>query len=449
MAARRAWHAIEFVDNDISASRFSEKRRPAFSAMMDQIRSGAIRKIVCWHTDRLYRQPRELEDLIDLAEHGGVEVVSVASGALDLNHGDGRLHARVMVAVNAQESDQKSERIRRAKRQAREQGKFGGGRRAFGWRDGMTPEPREAALINVGADDLLAGGSMAELARQWTRQDVPRPQSGRADWVAETVYQVMTNARHAGLIAHRERLPSKPGERSRWTKPTVMGEAAWPVIIDRDRWERLQATILARGDGLRMPRKRTLLTGMLRCGLCGATMVRTGARASSHAPTQHAWRCPSYAGCSRLSIRASDTEDLIVSTVLTRFDRTGLGRFLNGHSEDADAELVVMLRGIERDLDALSASYAAGRTPIALFERTAAALETRRDQVSRRLRASYSSALLEEFSVPGALRERWPNLSEGQRRAVLARILDHVVIEPGQRGLPRFDPQRVKIRWAR
>ncbi|HEY4864402.1 MAG TPA: recombinase family protein, partial [Candidatus Dormibacteraeota bacterium] len=113
----------EYIDNDTSAWR-SGTRRPRYQSMLEAIRVGEVGRIVVYHVDRLYRQPRDLEELIDLAEQGRVEVVTVVSGEIDLRTSDGRFVARLLVSVAAKESDDKSRRIRRQKQQAREEGRW-------------------------------------------------------------------------------------------------------------------------------------------------------------------------------------------------------------------------------------------------------------------------------------------------------------------------------------
>src|SRR3954468_10063644 len=41
-------------------------RPPGWEALLERVRSGQSNGIVVWHTDRLFRQPRDLEALIDL-----------------------------------------------------------------------------------------------------------------------------------------------------------------------------------------------------------------------------------------------------------------------------------------------------------------------------------------------------------------------------------------------
>lgn len=443
LARSRGWEATEFCDNDISASRFSERPRPAYRAMLDAVHAGVIGRIVVWHTDRLYRQPRELEELLDLAEGrvNQLEVVSVQSGALDLNSTDGRLVARVMVAVSAQESDHKSDRVKRAKAQARERGRPSGGVRAFGWRDGLTPEPREAELLSRAADHILAGGSMMDIAREWIALKMQRPQSGRSNWTAETVHQVLTNPRNAGLVAHRQRIATPNGRHARYEPPRILEgvAAAWPAIIERERWERLQAVLERRGAGNRVPRRGSLLTGFLRCGICGSRMVRTGARANTKGET-HAWRCPTYSGCGRVSISAEPVEEVLVAVVLARLDSEVLPA-----ADTGDAALLDELRRAESDQVAALKSLEEGRIDFAMFERVSTALERRRADLERKIRVNPRPAL--PFDEPGAVRQVWPELTIDQRRAILAEFVEKVSIAPSRRGYPRFDPSRLTTTW--
>src|SRR4051812_3636021 len=57
-------------------------RRPGWEELLERVQSGLSNGIVVWHTDRLFRQPRDLEKLIELADKGFT--VASARGARDL-----------------------------------------------------------------------------------------------------------------------------------------------------------------------------------------------------------------------------------------------------------------------------------------------------------------------------------------------------------------------------
>ncbi len=63
-------------------------RRPGWEALLERVESGASDGIVVWHTDRLFRQPRDLEKLIELGERS-FKVFS-AHGERDLADSDDR-----------------------------------------------------------------------------------------------------------------------------------------------------------------------------------------------------------------------------------------------------------------------------------------------------------------------------------------------------------------------
>ena len=56
--------------------RLAGKRRPEWERLLADIAAGEIDAVVGWHVDRLTRSPRELEDVIDLAERHGLELAT-------------------------------------------------------------------------------------------------------------------------------------------------------------------------------------------------------------------------------------------------------------------------------------------------------------------------------------------------------------------------------------
>ena len=89
--------------------------------------------MLAWHTDRLHRSPTELEDYVDVCERRKVVTQTVKAGELDLTTPSGRAVARTLGAWARFEVEHKSERTRRAQRQAAEAGRWLGGRPPFGW----------------------------------------------------------------------------------------------------------------------------------------------------------------------------------------------------------------------------------------------------------------------------------------------------------------------------
>src|SRR6266571_6861024 len=116
-------------------------RRPGWEQLLERVAAGESDGIIIWHTDRLFRQPRDLERLIDLGDKGFL--VASAHGARNLADPDDRFILRIEVAHAARSSDDTSRRIKRRFQTLRESGRSIGGLRRWGF-PGTVPMSRKA-----------------------------------------------------------------------------------------------------------------------------------------------------------------------------------------------------------------------------------------------------------------------------------------------------------------
>ena len=79
-----------------------------------------------------------------------------------------------------------------------------------------------------------------------------------------------------------------------------------------------------------------------------------------------------------------------------------------------------------------------------------APIERRVAAARKRLARVQRSTVLESFVGNGdALRAQWGALNLDRQRAIVAAVLDHVVVNRALRGRNRFDPDRLKPVWRR
>ena len=154
--------------------------------------------MVAWDLDRLYRQPRELEDLIDLADQKHLALATVGGDA-DLCTDNGRLFARIKGAVARSEVERKSARQKRANKQRAEAGRPSRSTVPFGYRKGddgaLVLEPAEAMMVRDAYSAILAGRQPAR-----HRQGVERRR--RADQARQDVVRCH-GAAAAAVLAQR------------------------------------------------------------------------------------------------------------------------------------------------------------------------------------------------------------------------------------------------------
>ena len=429
----RGWQvAGVYEDNDRSA--YSGKRRPAYERLVADMRSGVIGAVVVWHADRLTRQPRELEDFIDVANAAGT-ALATATGDLDLASADGRLMARLMGMVAVKESDDKSRRLRRKHEELARDGKVaGGGHRPFGYEaDRITIENREAKLIRQAAERILAGESQRSILRDWAQQGVTT--SAGNPWAPPSFKRMIISPRIAGLRAHR-------GE--------VVGAAEWEPIMDEATHHRLKARLSTKTSGRQARQRRYLLTGGLAvCGRCGASLV---SRPNNQAkPSMVCAAGPGQTGCGRLRVTAEPLEEFIGAVVIEALDSPHLVSALQA-ADTADSDDAETLRHIGQWQDQVEQvaidHYTDQQISRAEYLAVSKALNARIEQAKTSLgRGTRSRVLAHLPQTRQQLQDAWDHSDTSWRRALIAAVVDRVEVGPAVRGRNRFDPDRLTIHW--
>lgn len=436
----------EFVDNDISASRKKGGRsrpRPAYLELYARIKAGVTTTVVVWHLDRLYRNMRELEELIDLVEATQVRILTVSGGQFDLNTSDGRAMARVVVAFAMKEGEDKSRRTIRKHLELAEAGKPVGGTRPFGFEaDRITIREDEATLIREAADRLLAGETVYGLVADWTARQIPTSRGGR--WSQHTFRRMMQNER---LIAKRT------------YKGVVVADAVWPAILDAGVFVRLQAVLAGRhttfgGFGPR----RYLLSGIVFCGkptaeggVCGKRLI-----ANAKEGRRRTYVCssrPEIGGCGGIRAVAEPVEAEVRDRLFVAVGSASLAEVMAQRAEGlAEADLHAEVGELEARLAQLAAMWAAGDIEMGEWVAARQGLERRLTAARRRLVRRVGDDQVQRWAGRAdELADWWEAESTTltQRRAVLAGWIDSVSIAPSTlaHGTPRFDPTRVRISW--
>jgi site-specific DNA recombinase len=433
LARRRGWpvdDADVYRDDGFSASRRARRRRPRFEAMLQRIAGDDVARVLVWNVDRLYRDPRDLLRLTDLTKRR-VEVVTVMGGDLDLNSDDGVMRAGIMSYVAQREADAVSTRVKRQKDQRRQQGLPHGGRVPFGWSDMMTPDPDEAALLREAMTAVVRGASLTDLANRWNAAGVSR-HMGSTGWSGGDVKRVLVAARHAGLVVENGEIAVDAEGREL--------VAAWPAIVERDLWEACRSILAGRATGASVPRRRSWLTGVLRCGACGAQMTSSSSRG------RRLWRCwTGRGGCGEVSIGATPIEALITEALFEYVDGPELRAALTGRDDSRVLAIRAQLAEVDRRQRELVEAFRGGESARA-FRMASDALEADRHRLEAELgRASQRSPLEGFGDTRGALRAAWATMTTDQRRAVVLAAFGAVTTAPATGRGRRFDPTRVSF----
>lgn len=420
--------AVVLVDNDLSA--YSGKPRPGYKRLLEMIAGGEVDAVLAWHGDRIHRSISELEHYIGVCQPREVPTFTATAGELDLTTATGRMHARIAGAVARHEVEHSIERQQAAKLQAAVSGKWGGGRRPYGYEsDGVTVRPAEASTIVDATDAILTGSSIRALVADLNKRGLTTS-TGRP-WQPSELRKVLMRPRNAGLREH---------------KGAIIGQAEWPALVPEEKW---RAVVSVLSD----PARRTSYTNALRwmlsslavCGVCdGPLRVTMLATRGGGIPM---YTCTLGRHVAR---NAVELERYVGMVVVERLKRPDAIDLLRPKTTIVDTgALYAEQAALRQRLDDLA-------DDLELDERTLArrtkALQARLDEIKAALteagRGNVFAGVVDAPDVEAA----WDRLDLARRRAIVDTLLTIKVHRtakgrpPGWRpGESYFNPRNIEI----
>jgi len=203
----------------------------------------------------------------------------------------------------------------------------------------------------------------------------------------------------------------------------LVNENAFPPLIDRETWQRLQRVHLPRGRRAKSDRLLARL-GVLHCGTCGARMV-VGTSQGRYA----LYRCPPTGGCpQRVTISAEAAERTVVEAVQELLSGIEGRASVESGVGDAAEELAWRQEALDKAIRAFGG-----------VEDEQAARDRLRELRAARDRASERHEELLAASAPAidVSAGDWHLLTVEERRALIRAVVDCAVVSPG-RGAERI-----------
>ncbi|MFJ2650830.1 recombinase family protein [Streptomyces sp. NPDC087420] len=451
LASIRRWDiARDYEDNDLSAYQ-RKVVRPQFEQMLTDLESGVIKGVVVYDLDRLVRQPRDLERLIDIYEENPGYVFSSYQGDIDLTSPDGRTMARVMVAFANKSSADTSRRVKRKQAALVAEGKLlHGGRRPWGWLPDGSVDPDAKREILAGHARILAGDRISAIQDDWAERGVGPTNAQGARYVGSVKSGKAPGAVRHKTVQHALTHPALAGIKT-YRGEVVAGTDGAPISGN---WERicspaeLDAVVTALRDRARTTRggqgvAKYLLSGIARCGACGKGM-RGGVKRASYL-----YSCNNYSPdfrCGKVGRAGAPVDDLIIDLVLA--DRH---RRRRGGEAPADAwSGAERLAQVQSEIGELIAARKAAKLSVAVLIELLPPLEAERDDLlyeRRRLEAKAVQAKAAE-AADVETREDFLTRPLDRQRALVLQSLKAVIIHPSGRTGHKFNPDLIEPIWA-
>jgi DNA invertase Pin-like site-specific DNA recombinase len=421
--------------------------RPGFREVLEDITTGRVNGLLAEDLDRIVRDPRDLEDLLDACQQTGASARSI-SGSLTMTDGGTeaeRSMARVLVAMANKASADTARRVS-AGRERNWGQSYQGGVRPFGYvaskdteahRRTLLVVPDEAAVIKRIAADILDRGYTLKAVLRWLRdENVPTANGGQ--WNSRTLKQIVTKPTVAGLHAYRGQLKPAP----------------WPAILERDVWERLCERLAANaapGGASTSNEPRYLLTGIAKCGVCGdgTTVKSNGSGTLRPRPEagrftgQQGYECSTKAG--HLHRNMARVDALIERRVIEYLDRYAKDALRPPVRKGIDVS--ALRREAARLRERKTAQiklHALGELDDDELTTGLRAIRDRLSVVEAQIHASTEADPIPEFRGRPA-EMVWKSLPLPRKRAVIRVLMDITLNPPAKRGRV-FDADSVVVR---
>ncbi|MFD5227428.1 recombinase family protein [Streptomyces qaidamensis] len=456
LADRLGWKIAKVIPED-DTSAFKRRKiklpdgatalrtvRPGFRAALAGLASGEFDGLIADDLDRVARDPRDLEDLIDVVESRRPRIpVESVTGSLRLANDADVTMARVMVAVANKSSRDTARRVTRKHEELAAEGKPGGGGfRGYGFTEQYDVIEGEAKTLREIGDRILGewdgwtdeqkasidpeiGESLNSIAADLQRRKVPSATG--VPWSGRSVGSVVSKAAVAGLRSHK-------GE--------VVGPAAWKAIIPRERWERICERLAMRAGDTDLTLQRWL-SSVLECSLCGHRL------SGSHGNGGPRYWCDRKGGgCGKIAVKASFVEDEVERQVLELLSKPRILEQLRTVADtDTTNEARAELAADEAQLKEMAGAY--GRREITFAEyKEARGIVEKRVKESRALLTSRAPMVLRRL-LAGDVAAGWDGLTPADKREVVLSLVPGYKVLPHDRSWGnKFRPERlVPMDW--
>jgi DNA invertase Pin-like site-specific DNA recombinase len=415
--------------------------RPGFRAALDGLASGEYDGLIADDLDRVARDPRDLEDLIDVVEARKPHIpVESVTGSLRLANDSDITMARVMVAVANKASRDTRRRVSRKHQELAAEGKPpGGGYRGYGFTaKGHEIDEAEAKIVREIAARILGdwdgwtdeqreqidpevGESLNSIAADLRARKVPTVTG--AQWRDRSVRSVVSKPSVAGLREYK-------GE--------VVGKAVWDAIIPEERWEQVRARLAGRHRAVDLTLQRWL-TGVLRCSRCGRML-----HGWSGNNGKRYWCPPSQEGCGKIAVKAQFAEDEVERQIL---ELLGKPKVLQQLRTVADTEVTDEARAElaedEQQLKLMAGMFARREITFPEFQEGRRIIEARIKE-SRALLTSRAPRVLRRLLAEDDIAAGWSGLAPVDKREVVLALVPGYDVLPHDRSMGnKFDPGRL------
>lgn len=278
-AQNQGWNICDiYSDEGISGKNI--KDRPEVKRLINDIKNGSIDVVVLYKFDRLTRDSRDTEDIINLVQEFGIQVITLSGGAIDVSTASGRFMVRINGAQAQFEREQTIERVKFGFKQKVKQGyTLASAITCYGYNrkkheKEQTINKNEAKVVKRIFQMYSDGKSFTEICDILNIEKIPTKMNGKkikkkgmneyyivdSIWMPKTIRLILTNPTYIGKVRYHI------GKEDYFDI-----EGNHKPIIQKKLWKDVQDRIkkIKHISKTNFPKEDIYYCGTLVCGDCG------------------------------------------------------------------------------------------------------------------------------------------------------------------------------------
>ena len=366
--------AREYVD-EAESGRVAD--RPQFREMIEEGSkpNAPFEIILVWKFSRFTRKREHAVAFKSMLRRKGIRVVSITEHADDSP--TGKLMEAIIESIDEFYSENLAQDVVRGMREAASRGFFLGSKAPFGYRrvkvsDGakerptLEVDPATAPIVKEIFESSLSGYGLKEICR--TLNDRGITNRGKR-WYKGGLHYLLTNEAYTGTAVWGRTTKVEKAQ------DPVRVEGAWPALVSRELFDAVQQAMRDRAPKVQRPGRvgsKFLLSGLLKCGVCGRPYSGQGAKSGQFAYYVCGTLFREGAGtCTARYLNAPRVEDFVVEKIRERIlteetivelvtlvaeEIDAMAGELSGRLEVIDAELGDVQSRLQRLYEALETS---------------------------------------------------------------------------------------------
>ncbi|MCL0091356.1 recombinase family protein [Dehalococcoidales bacterium] len=196
----------------------------------------------------------------------------------------GRLMEGIIEVIDEFYSSNLAQDVIRGMRENAARGYFNGSRAPFGYlrkkvkdgektRNTLEPDQNHAPVVQRIFKECADGKGLKEITKDLNRDSILAPAGGK--WGKQRIHKILTNEAYVGCLVWGKNHKGKSN------LSPVRKEGAWPAIIDKETFDRVQISLNARAPKVTHPRVTSshyLLSGLIHCRKCAAAYIGYAAK---------------------------------------------------------------------------------------------------------------------------------------------------------------------------